>query len=127
MSGTAGSDGGAAATLSEGVEPALTHVEHRGIEHVPLTSRWGGPSSLFWMWAGAVWNVEFVVYGGLAVVVFGLSFAQAVVIILIGNLSSTCSPAWPACRGHGPARPRSRSAGPHSGPTATGCRRSSTG
>src|SRR5260221_2128533 len=38
------------------------------------------------MWAGAVWNVEFVVYGGLAVVVFGLSFAQAVVIILIGNL-----------------------------------------
>ena len=38
------------------------------------------------MWAGAVWNVEFVVYGGLAVVVFGLSFAQAVVVILIGNL-----------------------------------------
>jgi purine-cytosine permease-like protein len=86
MSGAAGSDGGAAATLSEGVEPALTHIEHRGIEHVPLTSRWGGPSSLFWMWAGAVWNVEFVVYGGLAVVVFGLSFAQAVVVILIGNL-----------------------------------------
>jgi nucleobase:cation symporter-1, NCS1 family len=86
VSGATGSDGSAAATLSEGVEPALTHVEHRGIEHVPLTSRWGGPSSLFWMWAGAVWNVEFVVYGGLAVVVFGLSFAQAVVIILIGNL-----------------------------------------
>ena len=38
------------------------------------------------MWAGAVWNVEFVVYGALGVVVFGLSFAQAVVIILIGNL-----------------------------------------
>src|SRR5260221_2689341 len=38
------------------------------------------------MWAGGVWTVEFVVYGGLAVVVFGLSFAQAVVIILIGNL-----------------------------------------
>ena len=86
MSGATGSDGSAAATLSEGAEPALTHVEHRGIEHVPLTSRWGGPSSLFWMWAGAVWNVEFVVYGGLAVVVFGLSFAQAVVVILIGNL-----------------------------------------
>src|SRR3984885_6107647 len=86
MSGAAGSDGGAAATLSEGAEPALTHIEHRGIEHVPLTSRWGGPSGLFWMWAGAVWNVEFVVYGGMAVVVFGLSFAQAVVIIIIGNL-----------------------------------------
>jgi nucleobase:cation symporter-1, NCS1 family len=86
VSGSSASDGGGAATLSEGTEPAVTQIEHRGIEHVPLTSRWGGPSSLFWMWAGAVWNVEFVVYGGLAVVVFGLSFAQAVVIILIGNL-----------------------------------------
>ncbi len=38
------------------------------------------------MWAGAVWNVEFVVYGALAVVVFGLNFAQAVVVIVIGNL-----------------------------------------
>jgi purine-cytosine permease-like protein len=38
------------------------------------------------MWAGAVWNVEFVVYGALAVVVFGLSFVQAVIVIVIGNL-----------------------------------------
>jgi NCS1 family nucleobase:cation symporter-1 len=38
------------------------------------------------MWAGAVWNVEFVVYGALAVVVFGLNFAQAVGVIVIGNL-----------------------------------------
>lgn len=38
------------------------------------------------MWAGAAWNVEFVVYGAIAVVVFGLSFFQAVVVILIGNL-----------------------------------------
>jgi len=66
--------------------PSVTAVEHRGIEHVPQEERWGKPASLFWMWAGAVWNVEFVVYGTLAVVVFGLSFAQAVVIILIGNL-----------------------------------------
>ena len=66
--------------------PSVITIEHRGIEHVPQESRWGSPSGLFWMWAGAVWNVEFVVYGGLAVVVFGLSFAQAVVIILIGNL-----------------------------------------
>lgn len=51
-----------------------------------MSGRWGTPSSLFWMWAGAVWNVEFVVYGAIAVVVFGLSFAQAVVVILIGNL-----------------------------------------
>ena len=79
------------------------------------------------MWAGAVWNVEFVVYGGLAVVVFGLSFAQAVVVIVIGNLfyllTGLASLQGPAGR----APPRSRSAGPRSGPTATGCRRSSTG
>ncbi len=66
--------------------PSVTAVEHRGIEHVPQSARWGKPGSLFWMWAGAVWNVEFVVYGALAVVVFGLSFAQAAVIIVIGNL-----------------------------------------
>jgi purine-cytosine permease-like protein len=66
--------------------PPVTAIEHRGIEHVPQDARWGNPGSLFWMWAGAVWNVEFVVYGALAVLVFGLSFAQAVVIIVIGNL-----------------------------------------
>jgi nucleobase:cation symporter-1, NCS1 family len=67
-------------------EPVLGAVEQRGIEHVPESARWGKPLNLFWMWAGAVWNVEFVVYGALAVVVFGLSFAQAVIMIVIGNL-----------------------------------------
>ncbi len=72
--------------LSGGTEPSVTTIERRGIEHVPAAERWGKPSGLFWMWAGAVWNVEFVVYGAIAVVVFKLSFAQAVVVILIGNL-----------------------------------------
>ena len=67
-------------------EPPVTSIEQRGIEHVPHDSRWGKPSNLFWMWAGAVWNVEFVYYGAIAVVFLGLSFAQAVVIIAIGNL-----------------------------------------
>ncbi len=70
-----------------GAAPTVTTIERRGIEHVPQGERWGTASSLFWMWAGAVWNVEFVVYGALAVVVFGLSFAQAVLIILVGNLT----------------------------------------
>ena len=70
-----------------GGEPSITVVERRGIEHVPQSERWGGPSGLFWMWAGAVWNVEFVYYGAIAVVFLGLSFAQAVLIILVGNLS----------------------------------------
>ena len=69
--------------------PPISLVERRGIEHVPQDARWGKPGGLFWMWAGAVWNVEFVVYGALAVVVFGLSFAQALIVIVIGNLSYT--------------------------------------
>lgn len=69
-----------------GHDPSVTAVERRGIGHVPQDARWGTPAGLFWMWAGAVWNVEFVVYGALGVVVFGLSFAQAVLIILLGNL-----------------------------------------
>ena len=57
------SESAAARPAAVPAEPAVTSIEQRGIEHVPLTSRWGRPSSLFWMWAGAVWNVEFVVYG----------------------------------------------------------------
>jgi nucleobase:cation symporter-1, NCS1 family len=77
---------GSSGTLPGGAEPPVTAIEQRGIEYVPQSERWGKPSGLFWMWAGAVWNVEFVVYGALAVIVFGLSFAQAVLVVLIGNL-----------------------------------------
>ena len=89
MAGISESAGAAPARPVPGAgtgEPPVTSIEQRGIEHVPHESRWGGPSGLFWMWAGAVWNVEFVVYGALAVVVFGLSFAQAVIVILVGNI-----------------------------------------
>jgi nucleobase:cation symporter-1, NCS1 family len=72
---------------SVGAAPSLTTVEQRGIEHVPQGDRWGRPSGLFWMWAGALWNVEFVIYGALAVVVFHLSFVQAVIVTVLGNLS----------------------------------------
>ena len=74
--------------LSElgGTPPSLTTIEAKGIQHITQEERWGRPSGLFWLWAGAVWNVEYVVYGTLLVVVFGLSFAQSVVVILIGNL-----------------------------------------
>ena len=77
---------GSLQSTSDSAEPSVITVERRGIEHIPHTDRWGKPSGLFWMWAGAVWNVEFVVYGALAVIVFGLSFAQAVLIIIVGNL-----------------------------------------
>jgi nucleobase:cation symporter-1, NCS1 family len=70
-----------------GAGPSIAAVERRGIEYIPQTERWGKPGNLFWMWAGASWNVEFVVYGAVAVLVYRLSFVQAVVVILIGNLS----------------------------------------
>ncbi len=73
--------------LAPGESPPITSIERRGIEYVPLGDRWGKPAHLFWMWAGAIWNVEFLVYGVLGVVVFGLSFLQAVLVIVAGNLS----------------------------------------
>ncbi|HUB72218.1 MAG TPA: cytosine permease [Acidimicrobiales bacterium] len=60
-------------------------LEQRGIELVPESDRPMTPAGLFWMWAGAIWNVEFVVYGAL-MLYFGLSFVQAVAAILVGNL-----------------------------------------
>ena len=61
------------------------HLEQRGIELVPENERPMTPAGLFFLWAGAIWNIEFLVYGAL-IVSFGLSFWQAVAAILIGNL-----------------------------------------
>jgi nucleobase:cation symporter-1, NCS1 family len=77
----------AAASRAPAVTPGVSAiVEQKGIEHLTPEERGGKPSGLFWMWAGAVWNVEFVVYGTVIVAFFGLSFAQAVPVILFGNL-----------------------------------------
>ena len=64
-------------------EPAF---EARGIEYIPLAERRGRPRDLMWMWAGALFNVEYVVYGAL-IVSFGLAFWQAALVVVIGNLS----------------------------------------
>lgn len=61
--------------------------EQRGIDYIPLAERRGTPSDLAWMWAGALFNVEYVVYGATLIVGFGLRFWQAAVVILVGNLS----------------------------------------
>ncbi len=71
-----------AAPVEEGYE--AFKLEQRGIELIPDADRRMRPSGLFWMWAGAIWNVEFLVYGAL-IVSFGLSFWQAVLAILVGN------------------------------------------
>ena len=59
-------------------------LEQRGIELIPEAERAMTPSGLFWLWAGAIWNVEYLVYGAL-IVSFGLSYVQAVIAILVGN------------------------------------------
>ncbi|HWF75275.1 MAG TPA: cytosine permease [Solirubrobacteraceae bacterium] len=64
-------------------EPAF---EQRGIDYIPVSERRGKPLDLTWMWAGALFNVEYVVYGAL-IITFGLSFWQAALVIVLGNLS----------------------------------------
>jgi purine-cytosine permease-like protein len=64
-------------------EPAF---ESRGIDYIPYAERRGKPIDLAFMWAGALFNVEYVVYGAL-IMSFGLRFWQAAVVIVIGNLS----------------------------------------
>jgi NCS1 family nucleobase:cation symporter-1 len=64
-------------------EPAF---ESRGIDYIPLSERRGKPTDLAWMWAGALFNVEYVVYGAL-IMSFGLRFWQAALVIVLGNLS----------------------------------------
>ncbi len=61
--------------------------ESKGIDYIPLSERRGRPRDLAWMWAGALFNVEFVVYGALLIVAFQLRFWQAAVVVLVGNLS----------------------------------------
>jgi NCS1 nucleoside transporter family len=78
-------DTGSAGQGSSSEEYVPFKLEQRGIELIPDVDRKMRPMGLFWLWAGAIWNVEFLVYGAL-IVSFGLSFWQAVVAILVGNV-----------------------------------------
>src|SRR5580658_2621575 len=71
----------------EGVpqEYAAFKIEQRGIDLIPDAERKMTPAGLFWLWSGAVFNVEYLFYGTL-IMAFGLSVPQAVAAILIGNL-----------------------------------------
>ena len=62
------------------------HVERHGIDHVPEGERWARPASLIGLWSGAIVNFEILVYGAV-LMSFGVTFLQAVVIIVVGNLS----------------------------------------
>ncbi|MGH3186135.1 MAG: purine-cytosine permease family protein [Streptosporangiaceae bacterium] len=66
-------------------EYAAFKIEQRGIDLIPDSERKMRPSGLFWLWSGAVFNVEFLFYGTL-IMTFGLTVAQAIAAILVGNL-----------------------------------------
>jgi NCS1 family nucleobase:cation symporter-1 len=66
-------------------EYAAFKIERRGIDLIPDAERKMTPGGLFWLWSGAVFNVEFFYYGTL-IMFFGLDVLQAVAVILIGNL-----------------------------------------
>jgi purine-cytosine permease-like protein len=62
------------------------HVEQHGVDFIPESERWARPRDLFGMWAGASVNVEYFIYGAV-LMTFGFTFAQALSVIIIGNLS----------------------------------------
>lgn len=61
-------------------------IERRGIGLVPDDARWTRPRDLFGMWAASSLQFEYLVYGAV-LMTFGFSFAQAAVVIVVGNLS----------------------------------------
>ena len=74
-------------------------VEPGGAEFIPLHERHGKPLQLFWTWTSP--NLEFatVFVGVLAVALFGLSFWQAVLAILIGTAGGALSQGVLSARG----------------------------
>jgi purine-cytosine permease-like protein len=73
-------------TQDPGQRSKFFKPEERGIELIPPAEQKMKPIPLFWLWPGAIFTVEFLVYGAL-IVSFGLSFGQALVVILLGNLA----------------------------------------
>lgn len=71
------------------LDDRVGRIEQRGIGLIPLEERHGRPVDLFWTWLAANAAVGYVVVGAL-VVYLGLSFATAVVAIVIGNLAFLC-------------------------------------
>jgi nucleobase:cation symporter-1, NCS1 family len=69
------------------VVEATFEVEQHGINFIPIAERWARPRDLFGMWAGASFQIEYFVYGVILIAFFGLSFAQAIAAVIVGNIS----------------------------------------
>jgi nucleobase:cation symporter-1, NCS1 family len=61
-------------------------IETHGIDHIPSGERWAKPRDVGAMWAGASVQIEYFIYGAV-LMTFGFNFAQALSLILIGNVS----------------------------------------
>jgi len=75
-------------TVDESLPEAdqLFRIESHGIDHIPLNERWAKPRDVGAMWAGASVQIEYFIYGAV-LMTFGFTFAQALSLIIIGNLS----------------------------------------
>jgi len=62
------------------------HVEQHGIDVIPASERWATPRAIAGLWAGASVNIEYLVYGAI-LMTFGFSLTDAVILIVVGNLS----------------------------------------
>ncbi|HJP74218.1 MAG TPA: cytosine permease [Pseudonocardiaceae bacterium] len=76
-------------------------VEPGGIEFISQTERHGKPRQLLWTWSSP--NLEFatIFVGVLAIGVFGLSFWQAVLAIVLGNALGAVAHGFLSARGPG--------------------------
>ena len=61
-------------------------VEKTGIEHIPTEERHGSPGRVFTLWFAANLTVADYVIGVLCVQAFGLTVAQSIPVLLLGNL-----------------------------------------
>ncbi len=61
-------------------------VEKIGIEHVPEDLRHGSPNRTFTLWFAANLTIADYVAGVLTTVFFGFTMAQAIPVLLVGNL-----------------------------------------
>ena len=68
------------------IEDQAFHVEQHGIDYIATSERWATPRNIAALWAGSSINVEYFIYGAL-LMGFGFSFWNAVVLIVLGNLS----------------------------------------
>jgi purine-cytosine permease-like protein len=66
-------------------QDAANGVEAHGIDHIPANERYGHPRQLIGVWATSQANYVVIVVGG-ALVSMGMSFWQAVGVIVVGNL-----------------------------------------